>query len=48
MSRDELSNVRGQIERHIEGLRAKGVTDPAEYEGAYKKMETVERAMDDK
>jgi len=48
MSRDELNDVRGQIERHIEGLRAKGVRDPKEYEGAYKKMETVERAMDEK
>ena len=48
MSRDELSDVRGQIEKHIEGLRAKGVTDPEEYEGAYQKMEAVERALDDK
>ena len=45
MSMDELRNTREKIERYIEGLRAKGVTDPAEYEGALKKMEAVEGAM---
>ena len=45
MSMDELSKVRGDIERHIQGLRAKGVRDPKEYEGAMMKMEVVERAM---
>ena len=45
MSIDELRNTRGKIERYIEGLRAKGVTDPAEYEGAMIKMEAVEGAM---
>jgi len=42
---DELRNTREKIERYIEGLRAKGVTDPAEYEGALKKMEAVEGAI---
>ncbi len=45
MSMDELRNTRGEIGRYIEGLRAKGVTDPAEYEGAMIKMEAVEGAM---
>ncbi len=45
MSMDELRNTREKIERYIEGLRAKGVTDPAEYEGAMRKMEAVEGAM---
>ncbi len=45
MSMDELRNTRVKIERYIEGLRAKGVTDPAEYEGAMIKMEAVEGAM---
>jgi hypothetical protein len=45
MSMDELSRVRGEIGRYIEGLRAKGVRDPEAYEGAYKKMEAVEDAM---
>ena len=45
MSMDELRNTREKIGRYIEGLRAKGVTDPAEYEGALKKMEAVEGAM---
>jgi hypothetical protein len=45
MSIDELRNTRGEIERYIEGLRAKGVTDPEKYEGALKKMEAVEGAM---
>lgn len=45
MSMDELRNTREKIERYIEGLRAKGVTDPAEYEGAMIKMEAVEGAM---
>jgi len=48
MSMDDLSKVRGDIERHIEGLRAKGVRDPKEYEGAMKKMEMVDRAMAEK
>jgi hypothetical protein len=48
MSMDDLSKARGDIERYIEGLRQKGVTDPEEYEGAYKKMEMVERAMAEK
>jgi hypothetical protein len=45
MSIDELHGVRGKIVEHIEGLRAKGVRDPKEYEGALRKMEVVERAM---
>jgi hypothetical protein len=45
MSRDELSEVREDIGRYIEGLERKGVTDPKEYEGAIEKMETVERAI---
>ncbi len=45
MSMDELRKTRGEIERYIEGLRAKGVTDPEKYEGAMKKMEVVEGAM---
>jgi hypothetical protein len=45
MSMDELRNTRGKIERYIEALRAKGVTDPEKYEGAMKKMEVVEGAM---
>ena len=45
MSMDELRNTREKIERYIEGLRAKGITDPAEYEGAMIKMEAVEGAM---
>ncbi len=48
MSMDELSKVRGDIERHIDGLRQKGVRNPKEYEGAYEKMEAVERAMAEK
>ncbi len=48
MSMDDLSRARGDIERYIEGLRQKGVTDPKEYEGAFKKMEMVERAMVEK
>jgi len=45
MSMDELRGVRRKIAEHIEGLRAKGVTDPEKYEGALKKMEAVEGAM---
>ena len=45
MSRSELRKQRGEIERYIDGLKEKGVTDPEEYEGAMKKMETVESAM---
>ncbi len=45
MSMDELRGVRGKIAEHIKKLRAKGVTDPKEYEGAMKKMEVVEGAM---
>ncbi len=45
MSMDELRNTREKIGRYIEGLRAKGVTDPAEYKGAMIKMEAVEGAM---
>ena len=48
MSMDELSKVRGDVGRYIEELREKGVRDPEEYEGAYEKMEAVERAMDEK
>ncbi|MHC4171661.1 MAG: hypothetical protein ACYTBX_10840 [Planctomycetota bacterium] len=48
MSMDELRGVRGQIAEYIEGLRAKGVTDPEKYEGALKKMEAVESAMDER
>jgi hypothetical protein len=45
MSIDELHDVRGKIADHIEGLRAKGVTDPAKYESAVKKMEAVDGAI---
>jgi len=45
MSMDELREVRGDIAEYIEGLRARGVTDPEEYEDALRKMETVEDAM---
>jgi len=48
MNMDQLRGVRGKIAEHIEGLKAKGVTDPEEYEGAFKKMEAVERAMAEK
>jgi hypothetical protein len=48
MSMDELRGVRGQIAEHIEGLRAKGVTDPKEYEGAMEKMDAVERAISER
>ena len=48
MSVGELSKVRGDIENYIEGLEEKGVTDPEAYEGAYKKMEAVDDAMDEK
>lgn len=48
MSMDDLSKAHGDIERYIEGLRQKGVTDPKEYEGAFKKMEMVERAMSER
>jgi hypothetical protein len=45
MSMDELHKVRWEIEEYIEKLRAKGVTNPKKYEGAFKKMEKVEDAM---
>jgi len=45
MSMDDLRKTRGEIERYIEGLKAKGVTDPEKYEGAMIKMEAVEGAM---
>lgn len=48
MSMGDLSKTRGDIERYIEGLEKKGVRDPKEYEGVYKKMEAVERAMAEK
>lgn len=48
MSMDELREVRGKIVEHIEGLKAKGVTDPEEYEGALEKMEVVEGAMSER
>jgi len=48
MSMDKLRNTRGEIGKYIEGLEKKGVRDPEAYEGAYKKMEMVERAMDEK
>jgi hypothetical protein len=48
MSMDELSNVRGEIGKYIEGLRAKGVTDPEEYRGALEKMEAVEDAIEER
>jgi len=48
MSVGDLSKVRGDIERYIEGLEKKGVTNPEEYKGAYEKMEAVERAMAEK
>ena len=45
MSLDELRGVRGEIEAYIEGLRKKGIENPAQYEGALQKMEVVEDAM---
>jgi hypothetical protein len=45
MSMDELHKVRWEIEEYIEKLRAKGVTNPKKYEGAFKKMEAVDEAM---
>ncbi len=45
MSMEELHKVRWEIEEYIEKLRAKGVTNPKKYEGAFKKMEAVEEAM---
>ena len=42
---DEFHEIRGQIAEYMEGLRAKGVTNPEQYEGALKKMETVDGAM---
>ncbi|MCP4262584.1 MAG: hypothetical protein GY774_34540 [Planctomycetes bacterium] len=45
MSMDEFRGVREKIAEHIQGLRAKGVRDPVAYEGAMRKMETVEGAM---
>lgn len=45
MSMDDLRKTRGEIERYIEGLRAKGVRDPAAYEGAMEKMDAVEGTM---
>ena len=45
MSMDELHKLSWEIEEYIQGLRAKGVTDPEKYEGAFKKMEAVEDAM---
>jgi len=48
MSMDELSKARGDIQKYIEGLRQKGVTDPKEYEGVIKKMEMVDRAIAEK
>jgi hypothetical protein len=45
MSMDELRGVREKIAEHIQGLRAKGVRDPAAYEGAMRKMEMFKGAM---
>ena len=45
MSTDELRGTRVKIAEYMEGLRAKGVTDPAAYEGAMKKIEAVEDAI---
>jgi hypothetical protein len=45
---DELHNTREKTEQYIQGLRAKGVRDPVAYEGAMRKMETVEGAMRDR
>lgn len=45
MSMEELHKVRWEIEEYIEKLRAKGVTNPKKYEGAFKKMEKVDEAM---
>jgi hypothetical protein len=45
MSMEELHKVRWEIEEYIEKLRAKGVTNPKKYEGAFKKMEAVDEAM---
>jgi len=48
MSREALRGVRGKIAEHIEGLRAKGITDPEEYRGALEKMEVVEDAIEER
>ena len=48
MSMDELSKVREDIGRYIEGLERKGVTDPEQYEGAMRKMEIVEDAIEER
>ncbi|MHC4693795.1 MAG: hypothetical protein ACYS67_13715 [Planctomycetota bacterium] len=45
MSLEELHKVRWEIEEYIEKLRAKGVTNPKKYEGAFKKMDAVDEAM---
>ena len=45
MSMNDLSKARGEIERHIDGLKESGVTDPAEYRGAMEKMEAVDDAI---
>ncbi len=48
MSLDDLRGTRRKIEGYIEGMRAKGVTDPRQYEGARRKMEAVERAIQER
>ena len=45
MSLNDLRGVREKIEEHLRGMRAKGVTDPAEYDGAKGKLQAVEDAM---
>jgi len=46
MSLNDLRGVREKIQEHIRGMRAKGITDPREYEGARRKMEVVEDAIE--
>jgi hypothetical protein len=48
MSVDDLRKTREKIQGYIRGLRAKGVTDPAQYRGAREKMQVVERALEER
>lgn len=45
MSLDDLRGVRKDIQQYIQGMRAKGITDPEKYQGAREKMERVEDAI---
>jgi len=46
MSLNDLRGAREKIQAYIQGMRAKGITDPAQYEGARRKMEVVEDAIE--